>query len=119
MTDQTTYISPDLQLAEDEDGNLDIIHGDTEVYIPGPGLHPVSGVKETFRILMALTYSRRVYSDGSVSYWAFFRDGAVFWTYGDSLTEVVESAAERIGMYLAGRDGYLLFDGILDLDEVK
>lgn len=121
MTDQTTYLSPDLRLVPDGSGfgDLDIIHDGTEIYLGGTGLHPVSGVKEAFRILMALTYTRRDFSDGSFGYWANFRDGSEFWVTGDSLHEVVERAADLIGMYLTGRDGYPLFDGILNLDGVK
>jgi len=66
MTDQTTYLSPNLHLGEDEYG-----------------------------------------------------DHCIFWVAGDSLAEVVECAADLIGMYLTGRDGYPLFNGIIDLDAVK
>ena len=121
MTDQTTYLSPNLRLVSDSSafGDLEIIHDDTRIYLGGVGLHPVSDVKEAFRILTALTYTRKDYPDESFGYWANFRDGSEFWVTGKSLHEVVERAAEQIGMYLTGRDGYPLFDGILDLDAVK
>lgn len=118
-TDHSTYLSPNIQLISDECGDLHITHDSTEVHIGGSGLHPVHGLKEAFRILTALTYARKDYSDGSVGYWANFRGGSEFWVTGDNLHEVVERAAKLIGMYLTGREGYPLFEGILDLDGVK
>lgn len=119
MTDQTTYLSPDLRLGSDESGYLAIFYAGEQLYVSVDGLAPDAGTAEVFRILTALTYTRRDYSDGSFGYWANFRDGSEFWVTGDSLHEVVERAAEQIGMYLTGRDGYPLFDGILNLDGVK
>lgn len=119
MTDQTTRVTPNLRLGEDEYGDLTIIHDGEDLRVHVAGADPNADIAEMFRILTSMTYTRRDYSDRSLGYWAFYGGGDEFWTVADSLHEVIYDAANLIAMYLTGRNGYPMFEETRTLKAVK